>query len=508
MGQEAAAVATTAVVCIMTWTGTAADAASSGVTVLAPHSASTYPSWSSRAWDVYQRYYRETTLATENANKGGGRWGRLLGLIADDRFQKKDDVVSTSKVGDVCHSPFGIDDEDRIATCFGEDSVVMASYLSDVKFATSILSTLNALGGDDLPLFDGDVSQYGLFEFTVHHHYDEAATAATLANDNLSVPEEDAIIVNGSIQTSATDPLSGPPDTSSNASDASAQSLNETDIEAPISTSESAQSTTNRSSSSINDDSNATVTAPQNTSDTSLDNVDGDQILLTMLKCIGSSSDDVHGFVSSSLSQPDDLQEDSLGNLCSVCMQEVQEMLAADNGASASGSLANTYAGGSSNAYFQLYCTDASGREGGKSKLLLTAGGGHDGQAGPNDTYGSGGGAGMQVQAQPLKGSEFVFDTFSACNGGGCGLGTHMAGENLDEDSIVTQDSYYDLDAFVIGLVLVKAEVRNCILDSETELKLSSGGNSNGFLGNTADYTAQYEYTTSFRFETSPNVEL
>ena len=139
---------------------------------------------------------------------------------------------------------------------------------------------------------------------------------------------------------------------------------------------------------------------------------------------------------------------------------------------------------------------------------MLTAGGGHDGQAGPSDTYGSGGGAGIQVQAQTLTGSKFMFDTFSACNGGGCGLGTHMAGENLDEDSIVSQDVYCDLGAFDTGLGLVKDEVRKCILDSESELRFTSGGNSNGFLGNTVDYTTQYEYTTSFSFEIGPNVEL
>ena len=101
-----------------------------------------------------------------------------------------------------------------------------------------------------------------------------------------------------------------------------------------------------------------------------------------------------------------------------------------------------------------------------------------------------------------------MFDTFSACNGGGCGLGTHMAGENLDEDSIVSQDVYCDLGAFDTGLGLVKDEVRKCILDSESELRFTSGGNSNGFLGNTVDYTTQYEYTTSFSFEIGPNVEL
>ena len=500
----AAAVAAVSSIMAWTWTVTGVTAASD------PHSVSTHPSWSSRAWNVYQRYYRETASATtEKANKGGGHWGRLLGMIADDRYQKKDDGISVSSTaGGMCQSPFGIDDKDRIALCFGEDSVVMASYLSDVEFATSILSTLNALGNDDdLPLFDDHVSQHGLFEFIVHHHYDKAATAATLDNDNLSVPEEDAIIVNGSMQTSAIDPSSGPPDTSSNTSDAAllnqTETLNEIDAEAPTLTSESALSATNSNSSSINDkDSNATATAPQNTSKAGINKMDGNQILRTMLKCIGSSSDDVHDFISSSFSQPDGLQEDSLGNLCSVCMQEVQEMLSADN-AAASDSLANTYAGGSSNAYLQLYCTDTSGGEGGN--LLLTAGGGHDGQAGPSDTFGSGGGAGIQVQAQPAKGSEFAFETFSACNGGGCGLGTHMAGENLDEEAIVTQDSYCNLDDFVTGLALVKAEVRKCILDSETELQLTSGGNSNGFIGDTSDYTAQYKYTTSFRFEIGPN---
>ena len=479
MGQEATRIRSTAVAavaaCIMAWTWTATDAAAGAPGVSDQQLASAFPSWSSRAWNVYQRYYRETTSATENANKGHNHWGRLLGLIADDRYQKRNDDISTSSTrGDMCHSPFGIDERDRIEECFGEDSVVMASYDSDVKFAASILSTLNALGGDDLPLFDKKVSQTGLFEFSVHHHHDEATTAAALDNESgLSVPEEDAVIVNDNTQLSATESVSTSPANITS-------STNNSDI--------------------------ASVT-PLNTSK-SIDSMDDEQILLAMLKCIGSSSDDVHDFVSASFSQPDGLQEDSLGNLCSVCMQEVQGMLRANNDTAASDSLANTYAGGSSNAYFQLYCTNTSGGEGDKSNLLLTAGGGHDGQAGPSDTYGSGGGAGIQIQAQPPTGSEFVFDTFSACNGGGCGLGTHMAGENLDEDSIVTQDSYCDLGAFVTGLALVKAEVRKCILDPETDLRFTSGGNSNGFLGNTVDYTTQYEYTTSFSFEIGPNVEL
>jgi len=117
--------------------------------------------------------------------------------------------------------------------------------------------------------------------------------------------------------------------------------------------------------------------------------------------------------------------------------------------------------------------------------------------------------AGMQVQSQPPKVSELVYDVFSACNGGGCDLGAHMAGEKLDEDSIVVLDSYCNPGAFVAvaGLEFVKAEIRTCILDAETELKITAGGWPNGFVGNMVDHTSQYEYTTSFRFEKGPNVE-
>ena len=216
MGHEAtSSTAVAAVACIVaTWTWTAVIAsAATGVSASDQQPASAFPSWSSRAWNVYQRYYRETASATENANKGHHHWGRLLGMIADDRYQKRNDDISTSSTrGDMCHSPFGIDERDRITECFGEDSVVMASYDSDVKFATSILSTLNALGGDDLSLFDEYVSQTGLFEFSVHHHYDEAGTTAALDNESaLSVPEEDAVVVNDNTQLSATESVSTSP---------------------------------------------------------------------------------------------------------------------------------------------------------------------------------------------------------------------------------------------------------------------------------------------------------
>lgn len=138
MGQKATSSSTAAVaavVCIMAWAWTVADVA--GFSASDQQSASAFPSsWSSRAWNVYQRYYRETASAsaTENANKGHNHWGRLLVMIANDRYQKRDDVVSASSTrGGMCHSPFGIDERDRIARCFGEDSVVMASYDSDVK---------------------------------------------------------------------------------------------------------------------------------------------------------------------------------------------------------------------------------------------------------------------------------------------------------------------------------------------------------------------------------------
>lgn len=384
---------------------------------------------------AYQKYYRSTDLGIINSN----HWQRFLknvevatdkAPVASPTPSSDDDIPNdnngTERNAVSCESPFGVDERDRLVSCYGEQSITTATFDSDVQFASSLLSSVQGL-----------------------------SVAAADAVDAAELNDISAL---------------------RNRQKQANQSINQLTPKPPASTAFEfhVHNVFQNEGSSVCTDGN-------------------EDELCSIVQCIGTSAGKVSDFIESSLSDPDVVHEHHMKNLCSACMENTTS-----NGSSSS-SFGDVYGGVHGNAHMQLYCTDASTST---STMLLTAGGGQDGQAGPRDSAGSGGGVGMQVQLQ-----SDTYESFSACNGGGCGLGTHMAGELTHADhGEVVPDSYCDLGTFATALGLIKEEIQQCILNPDAEISVASGGSSDGKITNMASNELIFQYSTNFRFTIGPDV--